>query len=177
MTTLKQKKAARANIKMARAAWKAMTHRQHALAQPQGKSRKRPGAGGGKFYRIEVRPKKEFVLFRTQDVGDQGHLERLAGKRSSGSWDTQTWLVAKEDAHIEKQKLVIDNPKVAMSLARQIPGPIVHVRGDIFKAPIRKNVPESEKPTLAQRRARLENIKKAQKIRKQNRKKIANPGS
>src|SRR5436309_875902 len=106
-----QKSAAKKNIKKAQAKWQSMTHRQHALAQPEGRARKRPGAGGGKFYRIQVRPKSEFVTFRTQDVGELGHLERLAGKRSSGSWDTQAWLIAKEDAHVHGNTLVIDHPK------------------------------------------------------------------
>src|SRR5205814_2266528 len=98
MATSRQKAAAKKNIKKAQERWKSMTHREHALAQPQGHERKRPGeGGGGKFYRIEVRPKSQFVTFRTQDVGERGHLERIAGKRSSGSWETATWLVAKED--------------------------------------------------------------------------------
>ncbi len=86
MTTEKQRAAARKNVRRAQARWKSMTYRQHALAQPQGRGRKRPGTTGkGKFYRIEVRPKSDFVTFRVQDVGEKGGLERLAGKRSSGS--------------------------------------------------------------------------------------------
>src|SRR5205809_957840 len=86
-----ERSSAKKNIKKAQKAWKNMSSRQHALAQPEGRARKRPGAGGGEFFRIEVRPKSEFVTFRTQDVGDKGGIERLAGKRSSGSWDTATW--------------------------------------------------------------------------------------
>jgi hypothetical protein len=41
-----------------------------------------------------------------------------------------------------------------------------HVKGDIFEARPRKNVPEKDKPTKAQQRARKENIKKAQKARR-----------
>src|SRR5207248_2272933 len=112
--------------------------RQHSLAQPEGRGRKRPGTGGGgRFYRIEVRPKQEFVTFRTQDVGDRGHLERVAGKRSSGSWDTATWLISKEDAHRQGDTLVIDDPKVKASLIdkKQIRGKIIHKKGDIFEMP------------------------------------------
>jgi hypothetical protein len=39
------------------------------------------------------------------------------------------------------------------------------LKGDMFKAKPRPNVPEREKPTLAQRRARAANIKKAQAAR------------
>ena len=85
MATAKQIAAAKQNIKKAQKAWQEMSQRQHSLAQPEGRGRKRPGAGGGEFYRIEVRPKGEFVTFRTQDIGKKGGIERLAGKRQSGS--------------------------------------------------------------------------------------------
>jgi hypothetical protein len=99
MATKKQIEAAKKNIKKAQAAWKAMTSRQHSLAQPEGRKRAKPGTKGtGDFFRIVVRPKEEFTSFRNQDVGDPGHLQRLAGRRS-GSWATQAWLVSKKDAH------------------------------------------------------------------------------
>jgi hypothetical protein len=41
-----------------------------------------------------------------------------------------------------------------------------HIEGDVFEAKDRSNVPESKKPTEAQQRARLENIKKAQQARR-----------
>src|SRR5690349_19090526 len=101
MATRKQSSAARKNILKAQKAWKGMSHRARAIAQPQGRGRAKPGSTGkGNFYRIEVRPKSEFVTFRVQDVGKKGGLERLAGKRSSGSWDTVSWLVSKKDAQV-----------------------------------------------------------------------------
>lgn len=167
MATSKQQSAARQNIKKAQAAWKGMSKREHSLAQPEGRSRKRPGTGGkGQFYRIEVRPKSEFVTFRTQDVGEKGGLERIAGKRQSGSWDTQAWLVEKKSAHMnDKEQLVIDDPQAKTAL-KQIRGPIVHKKGDVFSALPRKNVKEEAKPTTAQRRAQMTNIKKAQEARR-----------
>lgn len=143
-----------------------MSQREHSLAQPQGRSRRKPGTGGGGgYYRINVRPKEQFVTFRTQDVGRPGHTQRIAGKRRSGRWDTQTWLVSKEDAHMEDGRLVIDVKKAKQTLG-QVRGPISHVKGDVFEAKPRKNVPESEKPTPAQRRAQRANIKKAQQARR-----------
>ena len=125
--------------------------------------RKKPGTTGeGRFYRIEVRPKDQFKTFRIQDVGKKGGLERLAGKRSSGSWDTVTWLVEKKDAHLNNSgQLVIDGIK-ARSVLRNIRGKITHIKGGVFKALPRKNIAEKDKPTLAQRRAQKRNIKKAQ---------------
>ena len=106
--------------------------------------RKKPGSGGrGNYYHIEVREGDDFETFRTQDVGDPGHLQRVSGKRASGSWATVKWLVGKEDAHVEDGKLV----------------------GDRFKSKPRQNVAERAKPTAAQQRARRQNIKKAQTAR------------
>ncbi len=166
MVTPKQKAAAKKNIKKAQKAWKGMTKREHSLAQPQGRGRAKPGTTGkGKFYRIEVRPKSEFVTFRVQDVGKKGGLERLAGKRSSGSWDTISWLISKEDAKVKDGHLMITDSK-AKSVLKSISGHIYHVKGDIFKAHPRKNVPEAAKPTPAMRRAQKAKIKKAQATRR-----------
>lgn len=106
--------------------------------------RKSPGTGGtGKFYRIVVRPKYEFKTFRMQDVGAKGHLERLAGHRPSGSWDTVSWLISKEDAKKNGSKLNITNAKVKASLGKAISGPITHIKGDIFHASPKKAVKKS----------------------------------
>src|SRR3989344_3049575 len=127
------------------------------------KRRKNPGTiGEGRFYRIEVRPKSEFTSFRNQDVGMKGGLERLAGRRSSGSWDTVSWLVEKSKAHVKNGHLIVTDPKVKRAIAI-LRGPIKHVKGDVFRAHDRKNVPEAKKPTLAMRRAQKKNIRKAQK--------------
>lgn len=137
-------------------------------AQPAASGRKRPGAGGGKYYRVELRPKSEFVSFRTQDVGRKGHIQRVAGKRASGSWATATWLIGKGDAHIQNGRLVADSPD-AKKLLLQLGSRPVHQQGDRFKAKDRPNIPERSKPTAAQRRARSGNIKKAQAARKRSR--------
>ena len=44
---------------------------------------------------------REFVTFRNQDVGARGGIERVAGQRANGSWDTQKWLIGKNEAHID----------------------------------------------------------------------------
>ena len=142
-----------------------MSHTEHARAQPQGRGRKKPGTGGGgEFFRIVVRDKDEFVTFRNQDVGEPGGLERLAGKRASGSWSTQAWLVSKKDAHKSGNRLVPDSQD-AKNLFAKLGSTPLHVKGDVFKAKDRPNVPEREKPTPAMRRARAANIKKAQTAR------------
>lgn len=166
MASTKQVKAARNNIKKAQVRWKSMTKAQRARRQPQGKDRTAPGSTGkGDFYRIIVRAKSNFTSFRVQDVGDPGGLERIAGRRRSGSWATHAWLISKKMAHVEDGALIGDSEDV-IKLLDSLQSVPVHVKGDIFKARDRRNVPEKEKPTVAQRRAYEENIKKAQMARK-----------
>src|SRR5262249_5690586 len=141
MATTKQREAARNNIKKAQAAWKSMSHRQHARAQPEGRRRAKPGTqGGGEYYHARVRPKGEFVTLRTEDVGERGDVQRGAGKRQSGSRDTQQWLISKEDAHVRGGKLVPDTAEAKEVLAKLGSKP-VHVKGDVFEAKPRPNVP------------------------------------
>lgn len=164
MVTTRQKKAARKSIKRAQTAGQAMSQRERAAAQPQGRGRVKPGTKGeGDYYRVVVRSKEEFVAFGYHDVGRPGHLQRLAGKRASGSWADQAWLISKEDAHVENGRLVADTLSARRVLG--LIGPARRVKGDVFKGHPRRNVPERKKPTPAQRRARLANIRKAQKAR------------
>jgi hypothetical protein len=166
MTTAKQRTAAKTNIRKAQAAWASMSSRQHAVAQPEGRARKKPGTGGeGNYFHVEVRRSDDFVTFRTQDVGEPGHIQRVAGKRGSGSWDTVKWLISKDDAHVDHGKLVPDSSEAEKVLSELGSQP-VHLKGDIYEAKPRPNVAENEKPTPAQKRARSENIKKAQAARR-----------
>jgi hypothetical protein len=143
-----------------------MSARQHAAAQPEGRARKKPGTGGeGNYYHVEVRRSEDFAMFRTQDVGEPGHIQRVAGKRGSGSWDTVKWLISKDDAHMEHERLVPDSSEAKKVLSELGSSP-VHLKGDIFEAKPRPNVAEDDKPTPAQKRARSENIKKAQAARR-----------
>jgi hypothetical protein len=163
--SMKQREAARQNIKKAQAKWKSMSSRQHSLAKPEGRERAKPGTkGGGDYFRVVVRPKEQFVTFRNQDVGEPGGLQRIAGKHSSGSWDTQAWLISKDFAHIEGNTLVPDHQD-AKELLEELGSQPRHEKGDVFSAKDRPNVPEKAKPTAAQKQAQIENIKKAQAAR------------
>jgi len=171
MATKKQIEAAKENIKKAQKAWKEMSHRQRALAQLQGRKRAKVGEPGeGEYFRIIVRPAEKFSTFRYHDVGEKGHILRLAGKRESGSWATQAWLIGKNDAHLEGEEFIPDTED-AKKLIESLASKPEHIEGDIFKARDRRNVPEREKPTPAQQKARAENIKKAQTARRKTRKK------
>src|SRR5215475_4034001 len=166
MATAKQRQAARKNVKKAQAAWQSMSSRAHSSSQPEGRNRAKPGATGrGEYYHIEVRPKSEFSLFSTQDVGARGGIQRVAGKRGSGSWDTQNWLISKDKAHVEAGRLVPDTQE-AREVLKTLGSAPAHISGDRFTAAPRPNVPERKKPTPAQKRARSANIKKAQAARR-----------
>ena len=129
------------------------------------KTRRSPGSSGqGEYYHVEVRPGEDFVTYRTQDVGDPGHIQRVAGKRESGSWATVKWLIGKEDAHVEGDTLVGDTGE-AKDVLKQLGSKVIHKSGDRFEAKPRRNVPEKSKPTAAQKKARSQNIKKAQAAR------------
>ena len=161
MTTEKQRQAGRKNIRKAQA----KNERRSSRSQSNGGERQKPGSGGtGKYYHVEVREGGDFETFRTQDVGDPGHLQRVSGKRASGSWTTVKWLIGKEDAHVEDGKLVGDTQD-ARDLIRKLRSKPVQIRGDRFEAKPRRNVPERSKPTAAQTRARRQNIRKAQATR------------
>jgi len=108
-----------------------------------------------------VRPSSQFAAFRVQDVGRPGGVERVAGQRANGSWDTAKWLVEKSHAHLEGDRLVADSLE-AEKLFKTLGSAPVQVAGDRFRAKPRRGIPESEKPTPAMRRAQLANIKKAQ---------------
>lgn len=166
MATEKQRQAAKKNIKKAQSKWKSMSSGEHSRSQPEGRGRQKPGSTGqGNYYHVEVRDRGDFETFRTQDVGDEGHLQRVAGKRSSGSWATTKWLISKDDAHVEAGKLVPDT-KEARDLIKKLGSKPVQVRGDRFDAKPRRNVPERSKPTATQTKARKQNIRKAQSTRR-----------
>ena len=132
----------------------------------QQKARKKAGsAGAGAYYQIEVLPKADFVTFQTQDVGRRGHIQRVAGQRSSGYWSTVKWLIDKDDAHVQDNKLVPDT-KEAKIVIEQLGSEPVRMLGDLFKAKPRPNFREAINPAPAQTRARRENVKKAQSARR-----------
>lgn len=87
--------------------------------------------GKGKFYRVIIRDKSDFVMFRNHDVGGQGHIERLAGKRASGRWSTVSWLIDKNEAHISNGILVGDTED-AKNVLKKLRRKPKHVKGDIF---------------------------------------------
>ncbi len=165
MATSKQRTAAKRNVRKVQATRRSMSRTARSRAQPEGRSLRKSGStGGGGYYHIEVRPKREFVTFRTHDIGRKGHVQRVAGKRRSGSWDDQKWLISKSDAHMDNGRLIANTTEVAAVLEKI--GPVRHLSADRFKGRPRFNVAEKDKPTPAQKRARRSNIRKAKAKRR-----------
>lgn len=148
------------------------------MANREASSRKhaKPGTGGhGKYFHIEVRPPGSFVAFRVQDVGGPGGVQRVAGMRANGTWDTQKWLIEKTHARLQDDKLVPVTAEAGKLLDSLGSAPR-HTEGDRFTARPRRDIPEGEKPTPAMKRAQRENIKKAQIAQRRTRKKTATSG-
>ena len=129
-------------------------------------TRKRNGiAGTGEYYHIEVLPKADFVTFQTEDIGRRGHIQRVAGQRSSGYWSTVKWLIDKDDAHIQDNKLVPDT-KDAQAVIEQLGSEPVRMLGDRFKARPLPNYQQEIKSTLSRSRSRRESTKSTSTRRK-----------
>ena len=104
------------------------------MAQGQDRPYAEPGPRlKGDYFRIVVRPESEFSRFRRYDVGEKGHAQRVAGKRGDGTWDTQAWLINKDEAHLEGGTLVGDTAEARLVIAALGSAPR-HVEGDSFDA-------------------------------------------
>ena len=144
---------------------KTTNSRKNKISTSRKQTRRKPGSTGkGEYYHIEVLPKADFVTFQTQDVGRRGHIQRVAGRRSSGYWSTVKWLIDKDDAHIQDNKLVPDT-KDAQAVIEQLGSEPVRMLGDLFKARPRPSFRAEPKPTGTQTRARRDTVKKAQTSR------------
>jgi hypothetical protein len=192
MATARQKSAGRKNIRKAQArrAKKSATRRvatrtktttqsktkaktgvrtKVAKAKPRAKTtarrRTRPAARRRGFFHIEVQPKEAFVEFKTQNIGSAGGIERVAGKRAGGAWSTQEWLIAKDQAHVERGTLIGDTVDARRVLTMLGAEPR-RIKADRFTIHGHTGMPADVSPTLAPRRAGLTNVQAPQKGRK-----------
>jgi hypothetical protein len=117
MATTKQKHAAKRTVRKA-----------------GGKRRAKPGATGeGEYYHIQIRPTERFATFRTHDVGEKGGIQRVAGQREDGTWETQKWLISKDLAHVEQGQLIPDTQD-AREVLDDLGSEPEHIEGDRFRA-------------------------------------------
>ncbi len=103
--------------------------------------------------------------FKTQDIGSEGGIERVAGKRAGGAWSTQEWLIAKDQAHVERGTLIGDTVDARRVLTMLGSEPR-HIKADRFTIHGHTGLPEEARPSLAPRRAVLTNVRAPQKGRK-----------
>jgi hypothetical protein len=184
MATARQKSAARKNIRKARKARvsarskttsraktksKARVRAKTAKAKPRAKStvrrRTKTAARQHGFFHIEVQPREAFMEFKTQEIGRDGGIERVAGKRAGGSWSTQEWLIAKDQAHVERGLLIGDTVDARRVLTMLGTEPR-HIKADRFTIHGHTGMPADVSPTLAPRHADLTNVRAPQKGRK-----------
>lgn len=85
------------------------------------------------YYRVVVQPRENFLIFRTQDVGKHGGIQRVAGLSFQGMWDTQAWLIHKDMAHVENNRLVADHNNTR-KLFKSLPTAPTHIEGNLFSA-------------------------------------------
>lgn len=96
--------------------------------------RRKPGATGqGEYYHVEVKPRAQYTVFRTQDVGEKGGLQRVSGRKADGTWETQTWLIAKAMAHVDKTGSLIADHEDASEVFKDLKGQPRRLQGDRFK--------------------------------------------
>ena len=144
---------------------RAKTTKTKPRAKSTARRRTKPAARRRGFFHIEVQPKEAFVEFKTQDIGSQGRIERIAGKRAGGAWSTQEWLIAKDQAHVERGTLIgdtIDARRVLTMLGSEPR----HIKADRFTIHGPSGMPAEARPTLAPRRTGLTNVQAPQKGRK-----------
>jgi hypothetical protein len=192
MATARQKSAARKNVRKAqkarrnksatrrtaartkttarsKASTKTRVRAKTTKTKPRAKStarrRTKSAARRRGFFHIEVQPKEAFVAFKTQDIGSEGGIERVAGKRAGGAWSTQEWLIAKDQAHVERGTLIGDTVDARRVLTMLGTEPR-HIKADRFTIHGHTGMPADVSPTLAPRRTGLSNVQAPQKGRK-----------
>ena len=105
------------------------------------------------------------MAFKTQEIGSEGGIERVAGKRAGGAWSTQEWLIAKDQAHVERGTLIGDTVDARRVLTMLGAEPR-RIKADRFTIHGHTGMPADVSPTLAPRRAGLTNVQAPQKGRK-----------
>jgi len=84
------------------------------------------------YFRIITRPRQRFAAFCGQDVAEPSIVQRLTERGPTPGDKTQTWLLSKEMAHVEKGRIVPDTKEAADLLATFGREP-VHRTDDLFE--------------------------------------------
>lgn len=96
--------------------------------------RKEPGSTGeGQYFHLIVRPKDQFTLFETKDVGRRGHSLLVLGKTKEGKWSTHKWLINKKDAYVNLDGALKSDDYRIQQILDYCNGNLTHSEGDIFQ--------------------------------------------
>ena len=107
----------------------------------------------GGFYYIEVRPITLYKSFRTLgNAGEKSGIECVVGQRADGVWDTVKWLIGKELAHVENDRLVADHED-AQNLFDRLRSEPKRIEGNRFEAKERDAGRRKNQPTEARKNA------------------------
>jgi hypothetical protein len=103
------------------------------------------------FSRFEEQPKEAFVEIRSHDLGEGGS-EQVAGKRTGGSWSSREWLIARDQAHVERGMLIGDTVDACRVLS-VLGGEPRRIKADRFTIHGPSGMPAEARPTMVPRRA------------------------
>ena len=165
-TSPRSKTRTKARAKPAKAKPRAKSTARRTKSTAEAASRRTKSAARRRgFFHIEVQPREAFVAFKIQNIGGEGGIERIAGKRAGGSWSTQEWLIAKDQAHVERGTLIGDTVDARRVLTMLGSEPR-RIKADRFSIHGHTGMPADISPTLAPRRGGLTNVQAPQKGRK-----------
>ncbi len=160
MSSITRKEIDKQNVEKTQVSWRSKLAQTHARSQPEGKERAKPGSTEKEeYYHVEIRPREEFTRFRTY-VNEKTGIQRVAGRHKTGIWDDQEWLISKEKAHIENERLIPDSEE-ARDFFKALGSKPVHVMADRFKVNPEHDLPETTKRNLTKKSARRKNISQA----------------
>jgi len=86
----------------------------------------------GTYFRINVRPRNQFVEFNSEYVDKDNGIQQIVGKKPTGEWLTQSWIIDKSAAHVKSGALIADTKSVS-KLLMVLDGSIKHIEGDVFE--------------------------------------------
>jgi len=84
------------------------------------------------YYHIMVNPKEDFTLFISKNVDRNGFIKEISGRKLNGNLAIHKWLISKNIAHIDNNRLVPDLTE-AKKFLQTLRGNIRRINGDIFQ--------------------------------------------
>jgi hypothetical protein len=64
------------------------------------------------YYYLTMESDDEFILFKSETIGADNQSHMIKAKEKNGRWKVKEWIINKDDAHMEGNYLVGDDPEV-----------------------------------------------------------------